>query len=140
MRLELVLREIDKNTKHYFKIDKPLILLVDDNAKNLQMLGTILEGTYQTAIALNGAEAVRCVASSRPDLILLDILMPEMSGFEVFEQLQRAPDTRNIPIIFLTARDEPENVVKGLQMGPPITLSNRFSKPNYAPVCRRIWR
>jgi CheY-like chemotaxis protein len=116
-------------------MDKPLILLVDDNLENLQFLGYLLEGTYRTAIAENGRQALEFVNQYCPDLILLDLLMPEMDGFEVCERLQRDPVTQDIPIIFLTAQGDPENVVKGLQMGAVDYVTKPFQQ---AELCARV--
>ena len=87
-----------------------LILLVDDNPKNLQVLGNLLE-EYRTAVATGGREALKFVRKIRPDLVLLDVMMPDMDGFEVCEALQASAETRPIPVIFLTAKTEAEDVV-----------------------------
>jgi class 3 adenylate cyclase len=82
------------------------ILLVDDIPDNLRVLSTILEGRgYHCRKAISGSMALQAVAASPPDLILLDITMPTMDGFEVCERLKGDPNTQGIPIIFLTARD-----------------------------------
>jgi len=86
-------------------MDTSLILLVDDQPRNLQVLGSLLEGTYSTAVAEHGAEALEFVRKRSPDLILLDILMPDMNGFEVCKRLKADPETRDIPVIFLSALD-----------------------------------
>ena len=82
------------------------ILLVDDIPDNLRVLSTILEGRgYRCRKAISGAIALQAIAASPPDLVLLDITMPTMDGFEVCQRLKADPDTQGIPIIFLTARD-----------------------------------
>lgn len=94
------------------------ILIVDDMATNLQVLGTILkENGYQTNIARNGAEAILRAEKVCPDLILLDIMMPEMDGFEACKKLKDIEETKHIPIIFLTAKTESESVIKGFEAG-----------------------
>ncbi len=110
-------------------MEKPLILLVDDNPKNLQVLGSLLEGTYKTAVAENGAEALEFVKKRFPDLILLDILMPEIDGFEVCERLKALPETRDIPIIFLSAKTETQDIVKGFEVGGVDYITKPFHAP-----------
>jgi len=97
-------------------MEKPLILLVDDNPKNLQVLGNLLEGTYKTAVAENGFEALEFVKKKLTALILLDIVMPDMDGFEVCQRLKADPETRDIPVIFLTALTKTEDIVKGFAL------------------------
>ncbi|MBD3305073.1 response regulator [candidate division KSB3 bacterium] len=109
-------------------MDSALILLVDDNPKNLQVLGNLLEGTYKTAVARTGAKALEFVKKRPPDLILLDIMMPGMDGFEVCAQLQAAPETREIPVIFLTAKTETEDIVKGFDLGAVDYVTKPFRK------------
>ena len=94
------------------------ILIVDDTLQNIQVLETILKGKdYQINVAQNGIEALDMVERARPDLILLDVMMPEMDGFETCRRLKNSPDTRDIPIVFLTAKTETDDVVKGLELG-----------------------
>lgn len=82
------------------------ILLVDDIPDNLRVLSTILEGRgYRCRKAISGIMALQAVAACPPDLILLDITMPAMDGFEVCQRLKDDPSTQAIPVIFLTARD-----------------------------------
>lgn len=107
---------------------EPLLLLVDDSPLNLQILGQFLEGTYTTAIAKDGDKALEFIAKRQPDLILLDIMMPEMDGFEVCEKLQTSPATKDIPIIFLTARNETEDIVKGFKLGAVDYITKPFQK------------
>ncbi|MGE4318453.1 MAG: diguanylate cyclase [Deferribacterales bacterium] len=98
---------------------KTLILVVDDNPQNLKVLGNILkENTkYGLAFAMNGYEALEFINSNTPDMILLDIMMPEMDGYEVCQKIKSDPDTANIPVIFITAKTEPEDIVKGFKAG-----------------------
>ena len=94
------------------------ILIVDDIGENLQVLGNILskEG-FDTSFALDGKQALSIIEDTLPDLILLDISMPIMDGFEVCGILKRGERTRNIPIIFLTAKTEIDNMVHGFSLG-----------------------
>lgn len=98
-------------------IEKPLILLVDDHAPNLKVLEMQLEREYRTISAKNGFLALELVEKQKPDLILLDIMMPDLNGFEVCERLKACPATQDIPIIFLTARTESDDVIKGFKVG-----------------------
>jgi signal transduction histidine kinase len=109
-------------------MEKALLLLVDDSPTNLQILGTILEGPYKTVFARDGRQALDIIRYRQPNLILLDIMMPEMNGFEVCERLQASPDTRDIPIIFLTAKTETENMVKGLRLGAVDYITKPFQE------------
>ncbi len=97
---------------------KPLILLVDDERLNLNILMKILSHDYRIKVATNGDQALQRAASNpRPDLILLDIRMPGLSGYQVCRSLKRNPDTRAIPVIFLTALSEEEDEKQGLALG-----------------------
>lgn len=93
------------------------LLLVDDESTNLQVLRHTLQATYRLLFAKDGATALELTRKDRPDLILLDIMMPGMSGYEVCAALKRQPDTRAIPIIFVTALSEADDEYKGLQLG-----------------------
>lgn len=95
-----------------------MILIVDDKQENLQVLGSILMNEkYKISVAKNGLEALKVVNNVVPDIILLDIMMPELDGFETCKRLKDSPETRHIPIIFLTAKIESEDIVKGFELG-----------------------
>jgi len=94
------------------------ILIVDDIPKNIELAANILKTkNYNITYAKNGPSAIDKVKSIDFDLILLDVMMPGMDGFEVCEVLKRDPKTRSIPVIFLTAKSETGNVVKGFELG-----------------------
>jgi signal transduction histidine kinase len=94
------------------------ILIVDDTADTLFVLGELLRPFYRVRVANSGARALAVAASlPRPDLILLDVMMPEMDGFECLTQLREAAVTRDIPVIFLTALSSPEDEERGLELG-----------------------
>jgi class 3 adenylate cyclase len=94
------------------------ILVVDDTPANIQTLAAILkEQGYQLSVATNGRQALEVVARVRPDLILLDVMMPEMDGFEACRRLKETPEWRDIPVIFLTAKTETADLVKGFELG-----------------------
>ncbi len=99
--------------------DKPAsILVVDDVAENIDVVSGILKQEYKIRAAINGKRALEIAASDKPpDLILLDIMMPEMDGLEVCRQLKQKAETRDIPVIFLTARGRTSDVVTGLGLG-----------------------
>ena len=94
------------------------LLLVDDVPTNLDVLCALLEGAdYRISIAPDGAIALRLAAQTAPDLILLDVVMPEMNGFEVCRRLKQDPKTEHIPVIFITAENQTEGVVEGFEAG-----------------------
>lgn len=95
----------------------PLILLVDDNPTNLDTLVHTLRNEYRLGIAKSGAKALEYVNTYLPDLILLDIIMPGMDGFEVCKKLKSSSKTRGIPVIFITAMGETEYKTKGFAVG-----------------------
>ncbi|MDY6792742.1 MAG: response regulator [Thermodesulfobacteriota bacterium] len=97
---------------------KGKILIVDDEPLNVKLIkAKLLSEQYQTISAFSGEEALEKVESDSPDLILLDIMMPGMNGYEVTEQIKNDPATRNIPIILITALDGSNNKIKGLESG-----------------------
>jgi two-component system sensor histidine kinase/response regulator len=111
------------------------ILVVDDQPINVQMLKRKLEKEQLSVLtAYSGAEALEVVASQRPDLILLDVMMPEMDGLEVCQKLQSNEETRSIPVIFITARSSKEGKIEGLGVGAvdyitkPIDLDETFAR------------
>lgn len=113
-----------------------LLLIVDDLPKNLQILGTILRGEgYNVAAATSGNQALSILENSLPDLILLDIMMPELNGYEVCEKLKIDAATSNIPVIFLTAKNEIEDKIKGFEVGAVDFISKPF---DHAELLARI--
>ncbi len=93
------------------------ILIVDDTRMNIQIMKDILADSYVIFCATSGKEALNIAMSQRIDLILLDVVMPEMNGYEVCRRLKATPNTRNIPIIFVSAMSDVEDETKGLEMG-----------------------
>lgn len=107
----------------------PLILIVDDIQENIQLLADILhtEG-YRIAYATTGASLPEIAREVMPDLVLMDIVMPEISGYEVCRQLKQGPDTREIPVIFISAhRGRSEDIVKGFEVGASDYITKPFS-------------
>jgi putative two-component system response regulator len=97
---------------------RPTVLIVDDTPENLKLMGTLLRDSYRIKIADNGAKALAIAAADpKPDLILLDIMMPEMDGYEVCRRLKADAATSHIPIIFLAAKAEVEDEELGLRLG-----------------------
>lgn len=107
--------------------DVPLILVVDDNGLNLRVAEKMLEKQFKVASVSSGMEVLEFVKNTIPDLILLDIHMPEMDGFEVLERLQGDPEYKDIPVVFLTANEEREVEVKGFELGAQDFIKKPFS-------------
>jgi phosphoserine phosphatase RsbU/P len=117
-------------------IKKPLILIVDDTPKNIQVLGNILHNKgYNLCVATSGLQAIESAKTELPDLILLDIQMPEMDGFEVCKVLKSNPKTKAIPVIFLTAVTEPERILYGFELGAVDYVTKPF---NVAELTARV--
>jgi DNA-binding response OmpR family regulator len=107
--------------------DKPLILLVDDVPQNVQILHQILkDGDYSFAIATTGEEALHLVRTNTPDLILLDIMLGDIDGFEVCKRIKDDPSTAEIPIIFLTAKIAVEDKIEGFKLGAVDYITKPF--------------
>jgi len=100
------------------KKDKQVILVVDDTPENIDVLCGVLRTEFKVKAALNGEKALKIAMSEqKPDMILLDIMMPEMDGYEVCRRLKKNPATSKIPIIFITAKNQAEDEKKGLELG-----------------------
>ncbi len=102
------------------------ILIVDDMALNITILVETLQENYDTRYAKTGKQALSLVESDPPDLILLDILMPGIDGYEVCRRLKAGPKTRNIPVIFITSLDEAEDEKKGFAVGATDYITKPF--------------
>jgi len=107
------------------------ILAVDDESANLMLLKEVLQDDYHLIFAKNGQDALKRM-SQNPDLVLLDIMMPEMDGYEVCRRLQENPATQKVPIIFLTAKISTQDEIKGFEMG----ASDYITKPLSPPVLK----
>jgi putative two-component system response regulator len=111
-------------------VEKPTVLVVDDTPDNLSLMSGLLKDDYKVKVANNGEKALKIAASDAPpDLILLDIMMPGMDGYEVCRSLKRNPVTVNIPVIFLTAKTEVEDEKMGLELGAVDYLTKPVSPP-----------
>jgi serine phosphatase RsbU (regulator of sigma subunit) len=105
-----------------------IVLLVDDAPANIQMVNSILKDTYKTRIATSGAKALELASQDpAPDLILLDVMMPEMDGYEVCSRLKAVSNTRDIPVIFLTGQTETADETKGFDVGAVDYIHKPFS-------------
>jgi sigma-B regulation protein RsbU (phosphoserine phosphatase) len=111
---------------------KPTILAVDDTPENLDIVMGILRDDYHIKVAVNGKIALKIAQSQAPDLILLDIMMPEIDGYEVCRQLKANPATRDIPVIFLTAMGETANEEDGFNLG----AADYIHKPVNPPLLK----
>lgn len=107
----------------------PRLLIVDDNPRNLQVLGTILkrEG-YELIVAVDGKQALNAVIRTRPDLILMDVMMPVMDGFEACRRLKSDSAYRDIPLIFLSARGETDDLLRGFEVGAVDYVTKPFNR------------
>jgi signal transduction histidine kinase/CheY-like chemotaxis protein len=109
---------IRANTELVSKNKLPTILIVDDNPINIEILFNYLtENKYRVLVARDGETAIQRAVFSRPDLILLDILMPRVDGFETCRRLKENPQTMDIPVIFITGLSDPFNLIKGFEAG-----------------------
>ncbi len=109
---------------------KPTVLAVDDTPDNLSLLSGLLKDSYRVKVANSGEKALKIAASdSPPDLILLDIMMPEMDGYEVCSRLKADERTRDIPVIFLTAKVEVADETHGLELGAVDYITKPISPP-----------
>ncbi|MFK4763793.1 diguanylate cyclase [Desulfobaculum sp. SPO524] len=106
------------------------VLIVDDSSFNISMLGEALSDDYDVSVATNGTDALSIAESDpRPDLILLDIIMPGMDGHQVCRELKARPTTQSIPIIFITAMNQEGDETRGLELGAVDYITKPFSIP-----------
>ncbi|MBF0195299.1 MAG: response regulator [Magnetococcales bacterium] len=110
------------------------IMLVDDSPGHISLLGGILDADYDILVANNGVQALELANAELPDLILLDVVMPQMDGYEVCERLKSDEKTSDIPVIFTTANSDPEEIVKGLEVG----ASYYLTKPINSKILRAV--
>lgn len=93
------------------------VLVADDNPQNADLLEEYLVGEFEVAIAADGDETLERVQSFRPDVLLLDIMMPKLSGFEVCKRLKSDPKTRQLPVLMITALDQPSDIDRAVEAG-----------------------
>jgi len=126
------------NSPDLFNKDKAssFILIVDDTPANIAILRAILEKEgYQVAVATSGEQALKIAPHIKPSVILLDVMMPEMNGFETCKRLEESPDTHDIPVIFITAKGEVEDIVEGFNSGGVDYITKPFQRKE---VCVRV--
>lgn len=102
------------------------ILVIDDDRQNLELLEEMLQGHYQAVLAAGGKDGLLAAVRERPDLILLDINMPDLNGFEVCKRLREQPATRAIPVVMLTTEASLDNRVQGLELGADDYITKPF--------------
>ena len=117
---------------------KPVVLAVDDTPENLQVVKGILLPDYTIKVAPSGAIALKIAQTQALDLILLDIMMPEMDGYEVCRQLKANPATAEIPIIFLTAKDQTADEAEGFELGAADYILKPFRIFYYMKIDNQI--
>lgn len=108
-------------------MEKRNILIVDDSAANIKVLSSILRQEYRILAAKSGEEALECIEKSgMPDLILLDIVMPGMDGYEVCRRLKEDSKTADVPVVFITAKSDEAERQKGLGLGAAAYVTKPF--------------
>ncbi len=118
------------------KKEKPLILVLDDNPENLKVIGNILEeNNFEPAVFLNSQRAMASLLEEKPELILLDIMMPDIDGYQFCRKIKNDPSLSHIPVIFLTAKTEPLDIVKGFEAGGVDYVTKPF---NSAELLARV--
>tara|TARA_Y100001954_G_scaffold53692_1_gene57357 strand:+ start:3766 stop:5622 length:1857 start_codon:yes stop_codon:yes gene_type:complete len=117
---------VEKNEK------RSLIQIIDDDLKNLQVAGKSLEKKgHRVSLSQSGREALEIAALIKPDLILLDVMMPEMNGFDVCQKIKSNPELQHIPIIFITLKTEPHDIVKCFEMGGVDFIAKPLNEPEF---------
>jgi CheY-like chemotaxis protein len=110
--------------------ERECILIVDDTVENIDVLYNLLKDSYDIKVATDGKKALEIVEiSDPPDLILLDIIMPEMDGYDTIKQLKKNPKTKDIPVIFLTSKTDVDDIVKGFDYGAVDYVGKPFNAP-----------
>jgi CheY-like chemotaxis protein len=117
----------------------PRILIADDNGQNVELLEAYLaEGNWDTRTAADGEETLRVVRDWRPDVILLDIMMPKISGFEVCKRLRADPQTRDIGVLMITGLDQPSDKDRAVEAGTDDFVTKPIKKPHLLQLVRGI--
>ena len=128
-------------SEHHANLVKPLVLVVEDEAALATMLRYNLEkGGFRVEEAADGQEALHRIAEATPDLVLLDWMLPVMSGIEVCRQIRRRADTRDLPVIMVTARSEDGDTVRGLNTGADDYITKPFSMDSLVARMRALLR
>ncbi len=128
--------------------DNKTILVVDDDPLNLEVLAAVLKDDYSVKLAKNGDIALKITEQYTPDLILLDVMMPIMDGYEVCEKLKQNPATKDIPVIFVTAKDHDTDEAKGFELGAvdyitkpanPVLIKARVKTHLILSEIKKLW-
>ncbi len=114
------------------QIERPIILIVDDEKSNRKILYDLLKSQGKIVLAKNGLQSLDLARRQNPTLILMDIIMPDMDGFKVLEQLKRDDETKNIPVMFITALDSHHDEARGLRLG----ACDYIHKPFHAEIVK----
>ncbi len=119
---------------------KKRVLVVDDERHIVRLVQVNLERQgYEVLTAYDGVECLEKAKSERPDLIVLDVMMPRMDGFEALQRLKSDPETSHIPVIMLTARAQDRDVLQGYQYGADLYLTKPFSPMELLSLVRRVF-
>ena len=122
-------KTITNQKKNDESLKTPAILVVDDNEQNLELLQAYLEDVQcRTVPARDGIEALEIIKKSKPDLVLLDVMMPKMSGFEVCRRIKNNPQTADLPVIMVTALNELGDIERAIESGTDDFLSKPVNK------------
>jgi two-component system cell cycle response regulator len=122
-------------------LDDAMVLLVDDNQQNLELMQAYLDDLpCRTETAMDGVEAMERIAKDRPDLVLLDVMMPRMSGFEVCQKIKSNPETRGTAIIMVTALNEVPDYERAVESGTDDFLSKPVNKLELVTRVRSLLR
>src|SRR5215510_14454272 len=117
------------------------ILVVDDTPRNVKLLADLLAiKGYEVVTATSGREALGQVETERPDLVLLDVVMPEMSGYEVCRKIREIPETKMLPVVMVTALDPAEERIKGIEAGADDFLSKPINQAELLARVRSLLR
>ena len=114
------------------------ILVVDDQPLNIRVLHMVLARDYQVLMATSGAQALQVCAAQRPDLVLMDVMMQGMDGYEACRQLKAQPATQGIPVVFVTAHDDPAERERGLAAGAQGFISKPVDPQQVLAAWRRL--
>lgn len=123
---------MEETGKHATVLVRPIVMIVDDADEMLMIMDSILAHEYSLKLFNNPKDALGYASSNPPDLILLDVMMPEIDGFEACRRLKANPKLRDIPVIFLTSKDEDEYEEMGFSVG----ASDFIHKPINAPIVK----
>jgi CheY-like chemotaxis protein len=129
MERKMMVKNTAKQTHNDETSKTAVILVVDDNEQNLELLQAYLEDfDCRTISAMDGLEALEVIKKSKPDLVLLDVMMPKMSGFEVCRRIKNNPQTADLPVIMVTALNELGDIERAIDSGTDDFLSKPVNK------------